>query len=179
MRKLLQPHPQSGNTPVKWIEVEIDPTKFSGLEIKYKLGGAIGEIRAPEFAVATRADDLWRHSCFELFLRCDSNNDYLEFNFSPSTQWAVYKFSSYRKYICDASQKIAPKIRFLSAREGLTLTANIKDLPTATIWHIGLSAIIEETSGAKSYWALAHPPGDPDFHHSDCLALKVAAAERP
>jgi hypothetical protein len=39
-------------------------------------------------------------------------------------------------------------------------------------WRIGLAAAIEETSGHKSYWALAHPPGKADFHHSDCFALE-------
>ena len=36
---------------------------------------------------------------------------------------------------------------------------------------LGLSAILEEEDGTISYWALAHPPGRPDFHHPDCLAL--------
>jgi hypothetical protein len=40
---------------------------------------------------------------------------------------------------------------------------------------LGLSAVIEETSGAKSYWALAHPPGRPDFHHADGFALMLDA----
>ena len=29
-----------------------------------------------------------------------------------------------------------------------------------------------------SYWALAHPPGKPDFHHPDCFALELPAARR-
>ena len=42
---------------------------------------------------------------------------------------------------------------------------------------MGLSAIIEETDGTKSYWALAHPPGEePDFHDPACFALELAAA---
>src|SRR3546814_10579152 len=36
---------------------------------------------------------------------------------------------------------------------------------------LALSAVIEETDGTKSYWALRHPPGKPDFHHPDCFAL--------
>jgi hypothetical protein len=43
-------------------------------------------------------------------------------------------------------------------------------LPPDARWRLGLSAMIEETSGSKSYWALAHPPGQPDFHHPDCFA---------
>ena len=42
------------------------------------------------------------------------------------------------------------------------------------MWRLGLSAIIEETSGHRSYWALAHPPGKPDFHHHDCFAVEVS-----
>ena len=45
--------------------------------------------------------------------------------------------------------------------------------------HIGLSAVIEEEGGRKSYWALAHPPGPPDFHHPDCFTLELAAPKRP
>jgi hypothetical protein len=39
--------------------------------------------------------------------------------------------------------------------------------------------VIEETNGRLSYWALAHPPGKPDFHHSDCFALELPAVVRP
>jgi hypothetical protein len=42
------------------------------------------------------------------------------------------------------------------------------------MWRLGLSAIIEEASGQRSYWALAHPPGKPDFHHPDSFALEVS-----
>ncbi len=52
-------------------------------------------------------------------------------------------------------------------------------MPHAWIGHpsrLGLSAVIEETDGTKSYWALAHPAeGPPDFHHPDCFALTLPA----
>jgi hypothetical protein len=40
---------------------------------------------------------------------------------------------------------------------------------------IGLSAVIEEKNGMKSYWALAHPAGKPDFHHPACFAAELPA----
>jgi hypothetical protein len=52
----------------------------------------------------------------------------------------------------------------------------VPDLPNNAPWSLGLSAVIEETSGRRSYWALAHPPGDADFHHSDCFVLELPAA---
>jgi hypothetical protein len=44
-------------------------------------------------------------------------------------------------------------------------------------WIGGVAAVIEEADGAKSYWALAHPPGKPDFHHRDCFQLELPAAK--
>ena len=46
-------------------------------------------------------------------------------------------------------------------------------MPTP-IGQLGLSAVLEEKDGTKSYWALAHPPGDkPDFHDPDCFAAQL------
>jgi hypothetical protein len=44
---------------------------------------------------------------------------------------------------------------------------------------VGVSAILEDRDGTKSYWALAHPPGKPDFHDPACFALELAAPRRP
>jgi len=40
-------------------------------------------------------------------------------------------------------------------------------------WLAGLSAVIEEPTGAISYWALAHPSDKPDFHHPDSFILEL------
>lgn len=56
-----------------------------------------------------------------------------------------------------------------------TLDLDRLGLPADAPWRLGLSAVIEETSGAKSYWALAHAPGKPDFHHPDAFALDLPA----
>ncbi|OYY67097.1 MAG: hypothetical protein B7Y49_00295 [Sphingomonas sp. 28-62-11] len=43
--------------------------------------------------------------------------------------------------------------------------------------HLALSAVIEETNGTKSYWALAHASGAPDFHHADAFAVELPKAD--
>ena len=41
-------------------------------------------------------------------------------------------------------------------------------------WALGLSAVLEEQDGTKSYWALGHPNGDkPDFHDPACFAAHL------
>ena len=63
-----------------------------------------------------------------------------------------------------------PTITALRARRG-AVAVELDGAP----WRIGLSAVIEERHGRKSYWALAHPPGKPDFHHDDCFAIELPA----
>jgi hypothetical protein len=42
---------------------------------------------------------------------------------------------------------------------------------------LALSAVIEDATGAKSYWALAHAPGRPDFHHRSSFACQLPISE--
>jgi hypothetical protein len=78
----------------------------------------------------------------------------------------------------------APPIEVRSSSDRYTLQASLKldrlsGLPCDTSWRLGLSALIEDTSRRKSYWALAHPPGKPDFHHADCFAYELSRAGQP
>jgi hypothetical protein len=61
-----------------------------------------------------------------------------------------------------------------STAESYTLQAALEFVGLSSPLHLGLSAVLEATNGDKSYWALAHPPGKPDFHHADCFALELS-----
>lgn len=114
-------------------------------------------------------------------MRPTGGSAYLELNFAPSTAWAAYQFSNYRHPI--APPKIdAPPIDVDSGDEEISISVAVDVSPIVLLkpeepWRLGLSAVIEEADGTKSYWALAHPPGKPDFHHSDCFALELAAPD--
>ena len=51
------------------------------------------------------------------------------------------------------------------------------ELDHSTGWDLGLSAVIEEVDGTKSYWALAHGAGPPDFHNPACFAYHLPPFE--
>jgi hypothetical protein len=55
----------------------------------------------------------------------------------------------------------------------------LPDLGPDASWRLGLSALIDDTGGARSYWALAHAPGKPDFHHAASFALDFSPAIAP
>src|SRR5262249_46511789 len=102
----------------------------------------------------------------------------------PSTQWAAYRFDSHRNGMRVATEIGGAAIEQQSAPDRHTLQASFKldglaDLPRDTGWRLGLAVITEDTRGGKSYWALAHPPGKPDFHHFDCFAHEFFPAWVP
>jgi hypothetical protein len=121
-----------------------------------------------------RAHELWRHTCFELFLRAGGGTDYCEFNFSPSLEWAAYRFEDYRHGM-QPLEIPAPRIEIRQDADTFELQAGLNLTSVADAdWRLGLSAVIEETNGDISYFALAHAPGKPDFHHAQAFALPLA-----
>jgi hypothetical protein len=145
--------------------------------VSYVVTGDIARLRAPSRAAPTRTDELWKHTCFEVFLRAPGADAYYEFNLAPSSQWAAYAFSGYRERAADPDtpgpfiDAEGGKTRF-ELRAALDVAA-LAGLPADRPWRAGLSAVLEATDGTRAFWALAHPPGQPDFHHADAFALSL------
>jgi len=174
-------HPDSRCTAAMHIEVEVSRPHSGNLLLHYCMTGKMSDLRMPPVIAPTRGDQLWRHTCFEAFVRAPPSAAYCEFNFAPSTQWAAYRFNGYRNGMSVESEISAPRVEVQSNGACYQLQASLEldrlpHLPSDAVWRLGLSAVIEETSGRKSYWALAHPPGKPDFHYSDCFAHELPAA---
>jgi hypothetical protein len=182
VRQTLRLHPSSICSAVKRIEVEVAHRLAHGLVLTYIVTGKISDLAVPPAAAAARTEELWRRTCFEAFVLSSPGAAYYEINFAPSTQWAAYRFSGYRSEMRMAAEINTPRIVVKATPDRYILQASLELDETlrpegrGAIWRLGLSAVIEETSGRQSYWALAHPPGKPDFHHSDCFALEVPTA---
>lgn len=132
-------------------------------------------LRLPPVADPVRVDGLWEATCFEAFFRLADDDDYYEFNFAPSLEWAAYSFTGYREGRADLPLS-APPFVSIDSRAGLYIFEVDLKLPSqwsGSALHLGMSAVVETLDGNKSYWALAHPPGDPDFHHPDSFALQL------
>jgi hypothetical protein len=181
MAQVLKRHPDSLCHAVRQIEVDIARPRPDALTLSYRMSGTMSDILMPPVVAAARSDGLWQHTCFEAFVRAPSEAGYHEFNFSPSTQWAAYRFSGYRSGKRAADEIDAPRIEVQAGLESFTLRASLDlrglpDLVREACWQVGLSAVIEDISGVMSYWALAHPAGKPDFHHADTFALEFSPA---
>lgn len=170
-------HPATPCAALAGIAIELTDDA-QALTLRYVLTGDIADLRIPALRPAERKDELWRQTCCELFLASSTDPRYCEFNFSPSSEWAAYRFDSYRQGMRTLPLSNPPHID-VSASEGQwALEATLKlgsfDLRREEAKkRLALSAVIEETDGRFSYWALKHPAGQPDFHHRDGFALEL------
>ena len=181
MRQALSLHPQSTVAQgAARVEVDVARPRPGALVLNYVLTGVMAELYLPPPTGPARTDELWRRTCFEAFVAALPGAAYFEFNFSPSTQWAAYRFSGYREGMCVADEIAAPLIEVETTDRRCELRVSL-DLDRASllagdaVWRLGLSAVIEAANGRTSYWALAHPPGKADFHHAAAFACDLPA----
>ena len=139
-----------------------------GLQLIYRLAAQLDQLKIPERQSPGFADGLWQQTCFELFITTPDNATYQEFNFSPSGQWAVYRFRDYRQRLeWNSQQHYAIHIKQDNYQLELQVIIPAIDLPLilpGTTVHLGLTAVIEKSDGQLFYWALNHPKAVPDFH---------------
>lgn len=173
MRLRLLPHPHTPCDAVDRIEVTVVRVG-ARLGLHFVVAGQIDALALPAPAAPERADALWRRTCFEAFARPDGAAPYREFNLSPSSQWAAYDFDGYRAGMRPTEPAGDPGVVLKRTARSLDLSAAVT-LAAAGPVRVGLAAVIEAADGGISYWALAHPPGKPDFHHPDCFTLALAA----
>ena len=169
-------HPQTPSRAIRGIDVVVGGTLGGILTLTFALEGNLSGLRIPEPRPSRRVDGLWRHTCFEAFVMAGEGPGYREFNFSPSGEWVVYAFRGYRDG-GELEVKLGPGPGIAVRRTGdrLELDAEIRPdcLPPGRSLRLGLSAVVEDADGVLYYWALQHPPGKPDFHHTDAFALPL------
>ncbi|WP_294354649.1 DOMON-like domain-containing protein [uncultured Sphingomonas sp.] len=168
-RYSLVPHPDHPPLGARGVAVEMRVSEKGKLLLTYEVDGD-EEVVWPDRASPLRTDGLWQTTCFELFLMFDDEEHYVEFNFSPSSAWAAYAFDGYRDGMADLPCDHAPRIDRMADR--VEVECDMSGLPHGELL-MSLTAVIEETGGRRSFWALQHPPGRADFHHRDCFAARL------
>lgn len=178
----LTAHPATPCDAIRAFEVRVEVRETDWLVLDYTVQGDLSRLRIPPPRPPLRADELWRHTCFEAFLVTDDSPGYYELNFSPSGEWAAYRFSAYRTGMTPADGVGAPTTRVVSRASSLQVEAAIAVsaiqevlLPQSPVpLRIALAAVMEDSAGRVSYWAQRHTHGKADFHHPDGFALEIS-----
>ena len=172
----LIPHPSAPSATVERITVMATRPTPDIIALTYRIHGDLDAICWPAPATPEFADELWMHTCFEAFVAGDGNF-YRELNLSPSTRHAIYDFNGYRGAMRDAGERDLA-ISFDRATATLAATLAMPALADVAVWRVGLTTVVEDASGAKSFWALSHPRDEPDFHNQAGFAARLAAPGR-
>jgi hypothetical protein len=174
----LLPHPRTPSVGVNRVSANVMSTGPEAFVVEFSVTSEDG-ILLPQETDAVRTDGLWQATCFEVFFH-SGGTAYSEFNLSPSFAWAAYEFARYREGMTEPQLAFDPQIE-ISDREDQRHFFLFAELPLIDGYadRLSLSAVIEEKDGTKSYWALRHPPGQPDFHHRDCFALQLSPPDAP
>ncbi|GGB97923.1 hypothetical protein GCM10011494_15490 [Novosphingobium endophyticum] len=172
-------HPAHSPSLVRSVEARFIGFDHTWVRVRWKVLGAANLV-VPAFSGKGRADELWKTTCFELFLQAPGEAGYAEINLSPSERWNVYDFTGRREGM---SERPMPREPDCAMRQGTDMAIFDAAIPAAGLppypWRCGMSAVIEE-GGAKSYWALAHGDASaPDFHDPACFTHEVAAPGAP
>jgi len=171
----LSAHPTTTSGAVTRIDAHIRWTEEGRIATTYTLQGDCARIRIPPTRPTRRTDGLWLHTCFEIFLLKQNGIGYFEFNFAPSTEWAMYNFKAYREP-APLMEALAPEMRVHRTSNEFELDASIdipRSLDRSKPLCVALAAVIEDDAAALSYWALCHRRGRPDFHHHHNFALQL------
>jgi hypothetical protein len=171
-------HPTTQSGAIKNLDVRLSVLSPGILSLGYTLAADMSRIRVEPEGVPGPADDLWKHTCFEAFIQPPASRGYYEFNFSPTKQWAVYRFDSYREGMTPMHLANPPGIAIRKAPDCLELEATFPLPVSAGIGaaqrpKLALAAVVEEDSGRLCYWSARHPEGKPDFHHPDGFAFEL------
>jgi hypothetical protein len=135
-------------------------------------------------ASPSRVDGLYRSTCFEIFIA--RGPDYVEYNFSPSSDWCGFAFSSYRiRHSVDDTIFCPLSIKSYESEDHGRVegTIDLQPVLRALSWDetknplmLGMSAVLK-ISDRTSYWALSHDGDKADFHLLSSFTQAVSQSE--
>lgn len=147
------------------------------LRVDCEVRGDLSRLAIPACAGAPRRmDRLWETTCLELFIAASGSEEYREFNLSPSGDWNVYGFASYRDGMREepAFDSLPFDVRSEPGVLRFSVAVDIgRIVPAGTAVDAAVCAVIRTKAGGASHWALSHPAARPDFHRRDGFGLRL------
>lgn len=132
---------------------------------------------APATDTPQRRDALWKHTCFEAFFGIAASRQYVEFNGSPSGDWALYAFDDYRVGMKDQPITDAPALQTFELSETrLLIQWKLPIFTDQPIEKVSITAVLlsQTHPDTPTYWALRHAGTKADFHLRDSFIYSLA-----
>ena len=112
-----------------------------------------------------RANNLWKSTCFELFIAPKENLNYWELNISSSTKWNFYAFDSYKENMREERDISIPNIEIVQ-KENLYFIScefNLREIiPKQS--NFNLAVILLDRNCVRHFYSINRKGGVVDFH---------------
>jgi len=169
----LKPHTAINNLTV---EASLKVTRES-IGLIFRVKGDIEAYLFPEEKQTLRADELWKATCFELFLAHEDGEEYFELNISPSLAWNFYKLKSYRATLQPFLFSAIPTITTQKSKNCYTLTFNLtqEELDFRAFKRYNLATILLTKEQKQTFWALNPLSEKTDFHDKGSFMSRLNA----
>ena len=151
------------------------------LSISYLMTGDVNSVALPALnTTGERQDRLWEQTCFEFFVASGPEkldlSPYWEFNLSPNGAWNVFALDGYRDGLREDPTFSSLSFSVSQSSEGVRLAAEI-DLSGLALadspWLFGVCMVCVLATGEETFWAIAHPRSEADFHSAGSFVLKL------
>jgi hypothetical protein len=147
------------------------------MSLTYHLLGPIRDIEVPPPKDSpSRRIGLWENTCFEFFIGPKDSPRYWEVNLSPSGDWNVFRFKTYRQGLFEemAFSSLPFMVRVQPDLLRLVLEFDLSKIFTADeALRMAVSVVLKTGTGEITMWALTHPGPEADFHHKDGFIIKL------
>ena len=163
MKKILFPH-----TPIDDITVSsILNTIGRKLTLTFTVKGDLQNYTFPKEQTIKRANELWKATCFELFLANSKKDEYYELNFSPSLAWNFYYLKYYRAEVQEVEIVAEPTVQIREDKNSYSIELTLEGFDFERFDSCNLTAIFLTQEGERTFWSIQPMKESPDFHHRD------------
>lgn len=174
-------HPYAPTNSSLTLSASLERNQHNHLSVRYYLQDNQNEvIFSPPNHQPNRADNLWEKTCFELFLGFPGSCRYWELNLSPSGDWNLFRFNTYRHGMVEELLIVSLPMEVIRKNHSLTLHSTL-DLNPFIHPHqpidASITAVIILSDKTPSYWAINHCGNQPDFHLRESFSISLNPKE--
>ena len=139
--------------------------KEKSIEISFIISGALSEYIFPQKSEKKRVNELWKSTCFELFLVNSKKEAYYELNFSSSLAWNFYRLSGYRADIKEVQHISTPQIKVYKNDNEFKIVLEMEVENLEEFDSCNVACILLKNNHERTFWSLHHHLDKADFHH--------------
>jgi len=114
-----------------------------------------------------RKNELWKSTCFELFIANEQSEEYYEINISPFKQWNIYHFDGYKKGMKEFKKVSEPIIQMTKENYNYKLSFEIEfnqKIFNNEGLSFNLATIILDKNNLRHFYTM-YPRKTADFHN--------------